>query len=98
MLVDKKDYDSYTLKDKLGKITLLFFIGLYFLFVFEPLNWTGMIISGIFMFASFIFVLHNDYKNNMTRFREKLIGLMIVLLFAFIALVYTSYKYSIEIF
>lgn len=93
-----KEYDSYTIKDKLGKLSLLFFLGLFLLFVYEPLNWTGMIITGIPAFACFIYILRNDYLNNKTKPKEILIGLAFTLLFAIITLIYVIHKYSISIF
>lgn len=93
-----KEYDSNELKDKLAKLSLLFFLGLYLLFVYEPLNWTGMIVTGVSAFACLLYILRNNYKNNRVKSKDMLFGLVFTLLFAIIALIYTIQKFSISIF
>ncbi len=100
MLYDiKHDFDTYTFRDKVAKICLLFFIGLYFLFTFDPINWTGIYITGFMTLCSFSFIFYNDRKfGQFEKLKEKIIGGIITIIFSIIALIYSMSTYSFSFF
>lgn len=86
-----KTSDTYLVRDKAGKISLLFFSGIYFISTFGPRSWPLIIISGALAFTSCIFVLYNDYSfEHFDKIKWKVAGLFVALLYTGFVLAYSN--------
>ena len=97
--IDNHKNDRYLFWDRVGKISLLFFSGLYFFSTFGPLNWALLISSGIIMILCTIFILYNDYRyEQYGKIKWKFVGGIVTLLMALIVTLYSMYVYSYGLF